>query len=179
MRVITEESRITSAYNDSRYIPFYYWLGTLIQPKSLVEIGFRLGLFSANFLRGCKTVEKFLAFQEKTHEFYSPRLGISNVKDHYKGQYYVHIGSINDSVFEDKLKENEWELAIVNEEVGYDRHREYLDSLWSNLHPDGLIVMDYVTRHKPASEAYFDFCKSKNRTPTIVTTRYGVGLIRK
>ena len=55
MRVLDEDSRKTSAYNDPKYIPFYYWLGTLIKPKSLVEIGFRLGLFSGNFLKSCKT----------------------------------------------------------------------------------------------------------------------------
>ncbi len=179
MRVIDEESRRTAAYNDPKYVPVYYWLGTFLQPKSLIEIGFRLGLFSATFLRACKTVERFLAFQEKTSEFYSPKLGKGNVKDHYKGPIDIYIGNINDAAFEAKMNEAEWDVAIVNEEVGYDKHREYLDVLWSKLHLDGLIVMDYVTRHKPAGEAYFDFCKAKNRNPTVIETRYGVGLIRK
>lgn len=179
MRVIDEDSRLTAAYNDPKYVPFYYWLGTLIQPKSLIEIGFRLGLFSATFLRACKTVERVLVFQEKTDTFYSPNLGKSNVRDHYKGKFDAHVGLINDADFETKLSQTQWGLAIVNEEVGYDKHREYLDALWSNLHLDGFIVMDYVTRHKPAGEAYFDFCKAKNRNPITITTRYGVGIIRK
>lgn len=179
MRLIDEDSRLTAAYNDPKYIPFYYWLGTLIKPAFLVEIGFRLGLFSATFLRACKTVEKVLVFQEKTDVFYSPKLGKANVRDHYKGTLDVYVGSINDEAFEQKLNETKYDLAIINEEVGYDKHREYLDALWSNLHLDGFIVMDYVTRHKPAGEAYFDFCKAKNRNPTIITTRYGVGIIKK
>jgi predicted O-methyltransferase YrrM len=179
MRVIDEDSRKTSAYNDPKYVPFYYWLGTFVQPKTLIELGFRLGLFSATFLRACKTVERFLGFQEKTDQFYSPKLGKANVRDHYKGTMDVYVGMIHDEVFEHKLKETEWDLAIVNEEVGYDKHREYLDALWSKLRLDGLIVMDYVTRHKPAGEAYFDFCKAKNRDPITIDTRYGVGIIRK
>lgn len=179
MRVIDEESRQTAAYNDPKYVPFYYWLGEQVQPDSIIEVGFRLGLFSATFLRACKSVKKMLAFQEKTTTFYSPKLGKANVRDHYKGPLDIYVGSINDVAFEQKLTENQWGLAIVNEEVGYDRHREYLDALWSNLQLDGLIVMDYVTRHKPAGEAYFDFCKAKNRSPITIATRYGVGIIRK
>lgn len=179
MRVLDEDSRQTAAYNDPKYVPFYYWLGTFIQPTSLIEVGFRLGLFSATFLRACKTVEKVLVFQEQTSDFYSPKLGKANVRDHYKGPLDIHVGSINDVAFEQKITEIQWGLAIINEEVGYDKHREYLDALWSNLQLDGIIVMDYVTRHKPAGEAYFDFCKGKNREPVVVATRYGTGLIKR
>jgi predicted O-methyltransferase YrrM len=179
MRVLDEESRKSAAYNDPRYIPFYYWLGSMIEPKSLVELGFRLGLFSANFLRSCKSVERFLGYQEKTAEFYSPRLGKSNVRDHYKGPLDIYVGSINDEEFENLLSKTQWDLAIINEEVGYDRHREYLDVIWSKLNLDGYIVMDYVNRHKPAGEAYMDFCRIKNREPVKISTRYGVGIIKR
>ena len=179
MRVIDEESRKTASYNDPKYIPFYYWLGTLIKPVSFIEIGFRLGLFSANFFRSCKTVENFLGFQEKSSDFYSPRLGKSNVRDYYKGKTDIYVGKITDPGFEKLFNVTEWDLAVINEEVSYDKHREYLDVVWSKLQLDGLIVMDYITRHKPAFEAYFDFCKAKNRDLTIIETRYGVGIIRK
>jgi hypothetical protein len=179
MRVLDEDSRKSAAYNDPKYIPFYYWLGSMIQPNSLVELGFRLGLFSANFLRGCKSVEKFLGYQEKTAEFYSPKLGRANVKDHYKGPADIYVGSINDEAFEKLLGATKWQCAIINEEVGYDRHREFLDVLWSKLDVDALIVMDYVNRHKPATEAYMDFCRIKNREPVTINTRYGVGLIKR
>jgi len=179
MRVLDEESRKSAAYNDPKYVPFYYWLGTFIQPKSLVELGFRLGLFSGNFLRGCKTVERFLGYQEKTAEYYSPKLGKSNVKDHFKGQLDIYHGSVNDEAFEKLINKDKWGCAIVNEEVGYDRHREFLDVLWSKLDADALIVMDYVNRHKPATEAYMDFCRIKSREPVIIHTRYGVGLIKR
>ena len=177
MRVLDEESRKASSYNDPKYIPFFYWLGTILKPKYLIEIGFKLGLFSGNFLRSCKSVEIFSAFQEESANFYSQRLGKSNVLDHYKGRLDIHVGLIYD--FEEKINKIEWELALINEEVSYDKHREYLDTVWSNLSLDGFIAMDYILRHKPAGEAYNDFCRGKNRIPVVVDTRYGVGIIRK
>jgi predicted O-methyltransferase YrrM len=179
MRVIDEESRKTAAYNDPRYIPFYYWLGEAVKPKSVIEIGFRLGLCSGNFFRGCKTAEKFFAFQEISTEYYSPRIGRRNVKDHFKGKFDIHVGFLTDDRVDMILSVNVWDLAIINEEVGYDKHRSYLEVIWSKLNTDGLIIMDYVSRHKPAKEAFLDFCKYVNREPVVVNTRYGIGIIRK
>jgi predicted O-methyltransferase YrrM len=171
MRLLDEESRKTAAYNDPRYFPSYYFLGTILQPKSILQIGFKLGLISANFLHSCKTVEKFLGFQEKTENFYSPRLGKANVKDHYKGKLDIYVGNIHDVLLE------KYDLAIIDEEVTYDKYKEYLDITWEKTNFDGFIVMDYVNKHKPAKEAYLDFCKGKNREPVVVTTRCGLGII--
>ncbi len=177
MRLLDEDSRLTAAYNDPRYIPFYYFLGTFIKPKKMIEIGFRLGLSSGNFLKSCKTVERFVGFQEKTKEYYSPRLGRANVKDNYKKKLDIYIGSVYD--FElDKLLSGSWDLVIINEEVGYDKYKEYLEFAWAKLGLDGLIVMEYVN-NKVAGEAYEDFCKGKNRDKSVVNTRYGTGLIIK
>jgi predicted TIM-barrel enzyme len=77
------------------------------------------------------------------------------------------------------LGEVKWDMAIINEELSYDVQRAILDTCWERMNMDGLIVMDYVSRHKPNQEAYEDFCKAKNRLPVIVNTRYGVGLIRR
>lgn len=179
MRLLDENSRNTPAYQDPKYIPFYYWLGTQIQPKSLIEIGFRLGLFSSCFLNSCKSVERLIGFQQKTNDFYSPRLGIANVKDNFKGSLYVYTGDIQDDTFEFKLGHDGWDLLIINEEVNYDKHRDYLDLMWGKLNSGALIIMDYIHKHLPAKEAFFDFCKSKNRLPIELETRYGVGIIEK
>ena len=115
MRVIEEVSRKSFAYNDSGYIPLYYWLGTIFPAKTLVEIGFRLGLLSGNFLKSCKTVNCFLALQEvRTGEYYSNRLGKANIKDSYKGYFNIHVGSANDEVFVTKLKALDIDLVIIN-----------------------------------------------------------------
>lgn len=182
LRVIDEDSRTTSPYCDPRYVPFYYWLGTMTKPESLVEIGFRLGLFSACFLKACKTVKHFLGFQQATEDFYSSNLGKANVRDNYKkkqGPLNIYTGSIYDEEMERLLGEVKWDMAIINEELNYDSQRAILDICWEQMNMDGLIVMDYVNRHKPNQEAYEDFCKGKNREPVVVNTRYGVGLIRR
>jgi len=180
MRLIDEDSRKGFAYNDPTYIAFYYWLGTLLETKALIEIGFRLGLLSGSFLRSCKTVKYFLALQEiKGNEFYSERLGRSNIKDVYKKDLYIHVGGLDNDVFESKLKSCEFDLAIINEESSYDRHRLYFDLLWPQLASGGIIVVDYLKRYKPSATAFKDFCISKNIEPTYVKTTYGVGLIRK
>lgn len=178
MRLIEEDSRQSLAYNNSTYVPFYYWLGTISEAKTLVEIGFRLGLLSGNFLKSCKTVNYFLALQEiKTGEFYSDRIGKSNIKDHYKGNFYVHTGHCNDDLFVTKLKSLEIDFAIINEEVTYDKHRLYYDLLWPQMAKDGIIVADYLNKYKPALVAFRDFCVSVNREPVYVETDYGVGMV--
>lgn len=180
MRVIEESSRKSFAYNEYSYVPLYYWLGEIFKVETLVEVGFGLGLLSGNYLKTCKTVKRFLALHElRTGEYYSHRLGKSNIKDNYKGYLYIHVGKIDDDIFETKLKTLDVGLAIINEENTYDRHRLYYDLLWPQMNKDGLVVIDYLNKHKQSAVAFKDFCKSKNIEPTYINTSYGVGLIKK
>lgn len=180
MRVINEHSRSTSAYLDARYAPFYYHLGTKLEPKSLVEIGFNLGLLSGCFFKGCDTVERFLAFQtKKEDEYYSPRLGRANVLDKYRGELDIYVGDLLDDAFSQKMSPNKWDLIILNEETNYDKHREILDFVWPHVSNDGYLVMDYVKSHDGAKRAWKDFASSVNRDSVIFDTRYGTGLVSK
>lgn len=180
MRVIDEDSRQSFAYNDHTYVPLYYWLGTILQPKTMIEIGFRLGLLSGNFLKSCKTVNNFLAIQEiKSGEYYSSRLGKANIKDNYKGNLYIHTGSLDSDIFITKLNSMEFDLAIINEEASYDKHRLYFDVIWPQISKDGIIVVEYVKKHEPSSIAVKDFCTSVNLEPIYINTTYGVAIIRK
>lgn len=178
-RLISESSRLTSSYCDSRYAPFYYYLGCEVKPKRMVEVGFRLGLLSGCFLMGCKTVDDFLAFQQETDDFYSPRLGKANIRDNYKGKFDIYVGNTTDPVWDEKIQEEKWDIVFINEELDYDTHMAYLDMSWRNLRYDGMIVMDYVDRHEPSRDAYDNFCKVKQREPVKVNTRYGVGLVKR
>jgi len=180
MRVIDEDSRQSFAYNDATYVPLYYWLGTILNPQTMIEIGLRLGLLSGNFLKSCKSVSKFTAIQEvRVGEYYSSRLAKANIKDNYKGSLYAYVGSIDDDVFITRIRSMEFELAIINEENSYDRHRLYFDLLWPQMSEGGLIVVEYVEKHKPSSIALKDFCTSVNLEPIYIDTTYGVALIRK
>jgi predicted O-methyltransferase YrrM len=175
MRFLDESSRFTAAYQDPSYIPFYYFLGTFIKPKKVIEIGFKLGLFSGNLFKGCKETTKFLAFQEEKSEFYSARLAKSNVKDNYKGELVVCVGSLPE--FEALVNQDQWDCVIFNEETSYDKGRQYLEIVWHKLNLNGIIVIDHLSKHN--QELYKDFCKIKNRQETVVQTRYNVGLIQK
>jgi hypothetical protein len=178
MRVITENSRLTSAYLDGRYAPFYYHLGTQIEPKTMMEIGFNLGLLSGCFLKSCKTVEDFLAFQKQEEDvYYSPRLGRANIIDNYKGNIHIHIGDMMDEVFSQKMSPNKWDLIILNEETEYDQHRTILDLVWPHVSSDGCLVMDYVESHDGAKRAWDDFTSSVNCDSVVFNTRYGTGMV--
>jgi len=178
-RIIEETSRQASAYTDPNYAPFYYYLGSLVEFKSLVEIGFRLGLLSGCFMKGCKTLRNFFGFQQKTEEFYSPRLARANIRNCFKGNFDYYLGDISDQQFNEKLNKHIWDVVIVNEERDYDFHRMCLDIVWNKLGSDGLIIMDYVINNENCKKAFSDFCKSKNVEPIIFKTRYGTGLVQK
>lgn len=179
MRVLDESSRKTAAYADPKYAPFYYHLGKFLKPTSMIEIGFNLGLLSACFLTSCKTVVKYLGFQQRKDEYYSSRLGHDNVKSKYKGDIQVHIGDLADEEFTEKISPNSWDLVILNDEVGFDRHLTYLDLSWEHLSDHGIIVAEYIVRHTPAREAFQAFCESKSRVPVTFDTRYGTGIVQK
>lgn len=179
MRVIDEESRNSSSYHDCRFVPFYYYLGEVLKPKHVLEIGFGLGFFIGNFLKSSKEVEKVLLFQEKRKDFFSGRIGISNVKDNFKGDLKYYYGNIFDDKFDAILNLYNLDLCILSENVSYDQYKNYLEVIWNRLNENGLIAFEYLKKHKFAEMAYLDFCKIKNKEPIIVNTRYNVGLIRK
>ena len=178
-RLIDESSRNTAAYNDPKYAPFYYHLGSLIQPKNMVEIGFQLGLLSGCFLKSCKTVDNFAAFQESSDNFYSTRIGRSNIRSLYKGKFNAHVGKFYDPEWFELFNSSKWDVIFLNEEMEYAQHMDRMESIWSQVAFNGLIVMDYINFHKPAQQAFLNFCKTKGRVPISIDTRYGVGVIVK
>lgn len=181
MRVIEERSRRTFAYTDDTYTPFYYHLGKHIHPKSLLKIGFRLGLLSGCFLKSCRSVETFLGFQEKEDEYFSPRMGVANIKDAYPNPRAVdvHVGDFMDVDFTKALQATKWDMVMFNEETTHDKMRLHMDMVWPHVEEGGLIVVEYVNFHQPTGDVFRDFCKVQGREPTVVNTRYGVGLIER
>lgn len=180
-RLIDEESRETSAFSDPHYLPFYYHLGAnLPGTKNLMEIGFRLGLPSSCFLQGCPGVENYFGFHEESHgPYYSSRLARGNVLDHLNGTFDSFYGYIEDGKFLDNLRSQRWDVIIIDEEISYDKHRAYLDLVWSSLADDGLIVVDYLSQHEASRRAFREFCTTKSREPVLFPTRYGTGIIQR
>ena len=178
-RIIEENSRKASAYTDPGWAPFYYYLGSIIKPKAVLEIGFKLGLLSGSFFKGCKTVEKFLGFQERGEQYYSFRLGKANIRSCYKKETDLYLGQLTDEEFLSKIKNNLWDLVMVNELKDYDYYRMCLDLMWERVSPDGLILMDHALSEKQGKSAFLDFCKTKNREAFFFKSRYGTALVQK
>ena len=175
--VVNEETRKSSSYVDSNYIPFYYHLGKYITPKNLLEIGVNLGFFSSALFKSCKSVENYLAFQSSTTSFFSKRLMFSNVKSSYKNNFDYYMGSTEDVAFHEKVNFTKWDLVFLNEERYYDKYAEVLDLAWDNLSETGLIVMDNVITNTASRDAFTSF--SKNKNSKIFKTRYGTGVVSK
>jgi len=172
-RFLTEESRLTGAYQDPLYFPFYYYLGQKVDAKNLIEWNFNLGLYGGCFLKGNDTVENMFSFHEKTEEFYSSRIGISNIKNHYHKNFEICEGTIDEA--QERLAQDSWDVAIVNGEVSRKEQISRLEILWEHIKLDGLIVVDYIS----SNCGFEDFCHIKNRVPVIFDTRYGIGIIQK
>lgn len=176
---IDVESKLAGSFHDPRYVPFYYYLGKYIQPKTIAELGFRIGLFSGAFFKSCDTVEYLLAFQRKTDKYYSPRVGFKNIKRDYKGPVDFYYGNISDDEFISKLDTRSWDLVLINEEVNYDMHMNYLDYVWPRVSINGYIVMDNISSHDPAKRAFDSFCANRKLEPIRFNTRYGTGIVQK
>jgi len=172
-RLLTEESRLTGAYQDPLYFPLYYYLGKRVVAKKLIEWNFNLGLYGGCFLKGNNTVEKVLAFHENTEEFFSSRIGASNIENHYKGRFEIYEGTVEE--VQEELSKDSWDVVIVNEEVSYEEQISRLNILWGHMKLDGLMVVDYIG----SNSGFEDFCRIKNRVPIVFNTRYGIGIIQK
>lgn len=179
LRLISENSRKSSQYQDPNHLPFYYHLAKYVFPKKIVHVGLDLGLPSCCFLQGSKSTESILCFQKQNQEFYSPRLAISNIRDVSKKlEIDYYYGNANDLNFIKKLEKN-FDLFMITENCSNDDLNEFLDIFWQYLNLDGFILVDYVKSEKTKLEIFKSFCKGKNRDHKEFDTRYGIGLVQK
>jgi hypothetical protein len=180
-KVLTESSRESPEYQDSRYLPFYYHLGKQVAPRRVVEIGPKLGLPAACFLQSCKSVEMWFALGNPVAE--QSRISKSNISLHLdltEDDYStVTVMGLMKELMQKELPDVEWpiDLALVTEDFGGDV-KIYMEFLWKYLESEGLLVCDYIDSDAQG-EAFMDFCKTKNRTPVGIQTRYGVGIIER
>jgi predicted O-methyltransferase YrrM len=168
---LSDSSQFTQAFADRRYFPFFYYLGKLLKPTKLLEIGFGLGFVSGCFLQGCKTVNEFTAYQNNDEQFYSYRLGRRNILSVYKNKFS----------FVDSFKDlGEFDMVLVSGDNTLDKYRIELDMGWKCLTHGGLMVIDRVVYGtEVAKKVLPDFCKIINREALIVDSRYGTAIIEK
>ena len=161
----------TPAFIDPRYIPFYYHLSKYIQPKNLLEIGFTLGLLSGAFLKNCKSVDHFLAFQ--TADQYSGRLGNKNIRVVYDGDFDLFVGQFSNF----NLSSHKWDLVIFDKLFPYDESRSILDKIWDHMELDGFLVYEHCRDEE--ARPFLDFCKIHQCEPLVFNTRYGTGIVQR
>jgi len=176
---LSEAAHSVSATTDPRYLPFYYYLGKEVTAEKLVEFGFGDGLVSSCLLIGCDSVTNFLAFQRKPKQFYSPRIGRSNILDHYKKQFAIYMGEYHDQSFVNAIQATQWDLALIHESANYDYQMGCLRLIWPQISSGGMIIMDGINSDSAMGRACRDFCKVSNRNLVECKTRYGVGIIYK
>lgn len=176
-RLLDEQSRESRAYLDSRYLPFYYYLGKHFPKENLLVLGFGLGLETSLYLWDNKVTESTLAIQEPSLELYFEKYGLSNVKQVWKKDLCVYVGNFTDQLFQEKLNYKKWDIVLINQEK-YDVCLLWLNSIWSKLNDGSLICVDHMDNEE-VKKAYLDFCKFKEKESLIFPTRYGVGVCLK
>jgi hypothetical protein len=179
LRLIDENSRRSGQYLDPNYLPFYYHLSGLIQPRNILHVGLDLGLPICCFLLGSKSTVGITCFQRRSSAFYSPRIALSNIKD-VKGRKFpveFHHGLIIDQEMQVKMSPG-FDLVMITEKTSPDDLRESLDVTWEKLRLDGFIVVDHASE-KERGEVFRNFCKGKDRPSADILTRYGISIVQK
>lgn len=169
-----------SLLNDPTFMPFYYYLGTLIKDTdNLFEIGFDLGLPSCCFMSGSKNVKNFLAFRKKDKIFHAKRLGVSNVHNTLRKKFNLWVGEESDPELIKSVLSFKWNCVIICDELASENtHKAYLDLIWSQISDNGIVVVDFL-KQESVNKAYTGFCKIHNRDPFVLNTFRGTGLIQK
>lgn len=170
-----EDTKMYFHYGEPKYYSFYYYLGTLVEFKTCFVLGLNWGLKTRCFLKGCKTLERLVAICD---EKALGNLGVKNVKSIFRKEFNFYRGSLIDDEFMGIFRKSKYDIAFMDKEANYDKYRFYFDFLWPQIEDNGLIIVDALGESKAKGKAFFDFCKSVNREPEIIETRYTAGIIR-
>lgn len=121
-----ESMRKKPEFTDNAWMPFWYYLGAEEKPKSLLDVGSKLGLEAACCVLGAK--------QPVTTSIHAPAscFTSSNIKL-AGGDVLLECGG-------------DWDLAVVNGDFS-----DRLDSIWSKMKLGGLIC---VTDNREGLESF-------------------------
>ena len=174
VKVNSATSKESPEFNDPRYLPFYYRLGNAIQPEFSVQIGSKLGLVGAAFLRSCKSIKEWYICEKNTPNH---RMVESNLKLYGCTKIVFQTDLDYDKLDFEKPRLSA-DIAFLSESFDHKTSDIYLDFLWNCLKPEGLLVVDYI-ENKTTSESFYKFCVVKNRKPILFKTRYGIGILTR
>lgn len=166
-------------YTDPTYLPFFNFLGEYLPNcKSLIEIGFDLGMPSGAFLMSCPGVEHFLAFRKKG-DFLGKRLGLANIYNIWRKKFSLWVGEESDPEFIRLILNRKWDCVIISDPGRKEEtYQAYLNLVWGSVSDEGVVAVDYL-RSPEVWSAYSSFCKAHRLEPTFVDTVRGTGIIRK
>lgn len=178
LSIMNEDSRKSSAYVDSKNIPFFYYFGKYFKSTNLIEVGTGAALHSSVYLKGNQNKIDYLGFQQKTEEFYSVRFAKKNISKFTKN-FEIHHGNITDDYFQQKLSKIKWNLAFFNELDSYDKTLFKMTEIWKHLDFNSIFLVNHVNSNEIIKKCLSNFSKINNVPYEIISTRYGVGLIQK
>jgi hypothetical protein len=174
VKVVNLTSKDSPAFNDPKYLPFYYRLGCQVKVSNAIQIGSKLGLVGASFTKGCKSLEEWIVVENKSlnHRFVESNLKLCGCK---KVVFFDFDSANNISPVKIDKKAD---IAFLSECFDSKQTDIYLDFLWNILKSDSFLVVDYL-EDTQVSESFQKFCVIKNREPTLFKTRYGIGVLQK
>ena len=177
-KFLNENDKKSIIYNDPFYIPFFYHLGKHINPTCFFEMGFDLSLISSCFLKSCKSVEYFLAFQQKTQDAYNEKLAISNLKTNYKKDLNYYCGNFFDQEFLDYFDKKDFDLIIVNSQGSYDELFSAVEYAYMRLKNKGHLVFNNLNTNKN-KEIFLNIAIGYKKEYKVLGTKYSVGILEK
>lgn len=184
VKLLDSSSRESPAFNDPRYLPFYYHLGQATSPKKVEQIGPKLGLIAACFLQGCPTVEDWSSMDTMLDGKRPPMSIInSNIKKFFKGKLNSEHQTFCFGVHPNNLLietgvDYTFDMGLLTDQYSPEHTQIMLDYFWKHLNPSGLLVVDYI-HDEAVGEVFRTFCRVKNREPLVFSTRYGVGIVTR
>lgn len=165
--------------SDPTFMPFYFQLGKLLKVKKLIEFGFDLGMPSGCLIEGCGGIEHFLAFRKDVGQYFTKRLGISNIHSITKKKFDLWVGNETDPEFMKMVFIHKWDCAIICDSSHNEKtYRAYLDLIWNQMQYGAIIVVDFLGE-PPVKAAFESFCDLQGRNHVRINTLRGTGIIQK
>ncbi len=151
-------SKFSVEFQDSKHLPFYYYLGGELKVDSVLQIGPQVGLCAAAFLRANQTVSRwdFLGEIETPKSFV-----LANTKLYRD----VDVHFIEEVI-------EKYDVCIVS------RITNNFIRYWDFLKENGLLILDYAD-DPSMQQLILDFSEVKNRAVISFKTRYGVVLFER
>lgn len=177
MSVVDSSSKTTSAYQDPNYLPFYFHLGRVLNPKSVFCLGPEIGLQVGCLLEGSSNSVSATCVQPPSDSFYPARLALSNIRFATSRRFPVslHIGDLSGEVAS-KVVGERFDLAMIAIRMTVDAAMDSMAFCWSLLGEDGVMVVDMLDEGK-VGLVFEDFCRARNLDRAFVKTRYGTGIV--